>query len=321
MERKMICIQVPVFNEVENIPILVERVTNIFQSELTQYDYEIIFADNKSTDGTREWIVEHASADKHIKAIFNSTNIVPGSGLNLLRSFHGDCAITMACDLQDPPEMIPEFIHAWEEGYKIVVGVKTKSKENPVMYTVRSLYYKVLNKISDTPLINQFTGFGLYDKEWMDFICTIDDPALYARGVVAKYGFERKEIEFVQPRREHGQSKVGFMSGYQTAMRGITAFSDLPLRIATMLGFLCSLGSFIAAMVYLILKLIYWKNFQAGMAPILISTLFIGSVVLFFIGLIGEYIININKRVMHYPYVLEERRINFDEPDDSTDSE
>lgn len=317
----MICIQVPVFNEVENIPILVGKITNIFQSELTQYDYEIIFADNKSTDGTREWIVEHASADKHIKAIFNSTNIVPGSGLNLLRSFHGDCAIIMACDLQDPPDMIPEFIHAWEEGYKIVVGVKTKSKENPIMYAIRSLYYKVLNKISDTPLINQFTGFGLYDKEWMDFICTIDDPALYARGVVAKYGFERKEIEFVQPRREHGQSKVGLMSGYQTAMRGITAFSDLPLRIATMLGFLCSLGSFIVAMIYLILKLIYWKNFQAGMAPILISTLFIGSVILFFIGLIGEYIININKRVMHYPNVLEERRINFDEPDDSTDCE
>jgi len=321
MERKMISILVPVFNEVENIPILVGRITNIFQSELTQYDYEIIFADNKSTDGTREWIVEHARTDKHIKAIFNSSNIVPGSGLNLLRHYHGDCAISMVCDLQDPPEMIPEFVHAWEEGYKIVIGVKSKSEENPVMYAVRSLYYKILNKISETPLIYHFTGFGLYDKEWMDFISTIDDPALYARGVVAKYGFERKEIEFVQPRRERGQSMTGFRSMYQTAMRGITAFSDLPLRVATMLGFLCSLGSFIAAIVYLILKLIYWDRFEAGMAPILISILFIGSVILFFIGLMGEYIININKRVMHYPYVLEERRINFDEPDDSPNAE
>jgi polyisoprenyl-phosphate glycosyltransferase len=321
MERKMISILVPIFNEVENIPILVTRITNIFQSELSQYDYEIIFADNKSTDGTRAWIVEHARTDKHIKAIFNSSNITPGSGLNLMRSYQGDCAIIMAGDLQDPIEIIPAFVHGWEEGYKIVIGVKTKSKENSVMYAVRSLYYKILSKISETPLIYQFTGFGLYDKEWMDFICTIDDPALYARGVIAKYGFERKEIEFIQPRREHGQSKVNFGSMYQTAMRGLTAHSDLPLRIATMLGFLVSICSFITATGYLIYKIIHWDQFQAGIAPLVISTLFIGSVILFFIGVLGEYIININKRVMHYPYVLEERRINFEEPDDSPDAE
>ena len=320
MARKMICISVPVYNEIGNIGLLVEKITQIFQTELAAYDYQIVFADNKSTDGTREWIVEHAKTDKHIKAIFNSTNLRPGSGLNLIRRVSGDCVISMAGDLQDPPEMIPQFVHAWEEGYKIVIGVKTKSKENFIMYAIRGLYYKVLKKISETPQIGQFTGFGLYDRQWMEFIQTIDDPAIYVRGIIAKYGFERKEIEFVQPKREHGQSNSGFMYLYRTAMTGITAYSDLPLQIATMLGFLCSLGSFIAAIVYLIRKLIYWDQFQAGMAPILISILFIGSVILFFIGLMGEYLININKRVMRYPYVLEERRINFDEPDDSPDA-
>ena len=321
MKRKMISILVPVFNEVENIPILVRDITNLFQSELASYDYEIVFADNKSTDGTRAWIVDKARSDKRIKAIFNSSNIVPGSGLNLLRNYHGDCAVVMACDLQDPVELIPEFVKAWEEGYKIVIGVKSKSKENPVMYAVRGLYYKLLDKMSETPLISQFTGFGLYDKAWMDFMSAIGDPALYARGVIAKYGFERKEIEFVQPAREHGKSKGSFGSMYQTAMRGITTFSDLPLRVATMLGFACSLCSLLAAVVYLIRKLINWKQFDAGMAPILISTLFIGSVILFFIGILGEYIININKRVMRYPYVLEEQRINFDDSDESADAD
>ena len=321
MARKMICIAVAVYNEVGNIGLLVEKIAQVFQTELPAYDYKIVFADNKSTDGTREWIVEHAKTDKHIKAIFNSTNLRPGSGLNLIRRVSGDCVISMAGDLQDPPEMIPQFVHAWEEGYKIVIGIKDKSKENSIIYAIRGLYYKVLNKISETPQIAHFTGFGLYDREWIEFVQTIEDPAIYMRGVIAKYGFERKEIEFVQPKREHGQSKSNFIYLYRTAMTAVTAYSDLPLQIATMLGFVFSLGSFIAAIVYLIRKLTHWDQFQAGMVPILISTLFIGSVILFFIGLMGEYIININKRVMHYPYVLEERLINFDESDDSPNAE
>ena len=321
MARKMICIGMGVYNEISNIGLLVEKITQIFQTELPDYNYNIVIADNKSTDGTREWIVEHAKTNKHIKAILNSTNLRPGSGLNLLQRVSGDCVIFLAGDLQDPPELIPRFVQAWEEGFKIVIGIKTKSKENPVMYTIRKLYYMGLDKISESPQIRQFTGFGLYDRKWIKFLKSIDDPVLYGRGVVAKYGFERKEIEFVQPRREHGQSKSKFMYLYRTGMSAITAYSEIPLQLATMMGFLCSLGSFIAAMVYLILKLIYWENFQAGMAPILVSTLFIGSVILFFIGLLGEYIININKRVMNYPHVLEERLINFDESDDSTDTE
>jgi polyisoprenyl-phosphate glycosyltransferase len=321
MTRKKICISVPTYNEVENIGPLVEIITQIFQTELAAYDYQFIFADNKSTDGTREWIVEHAKTDKHIKAIFNSTNLRPGSGLNLIRRSEGDCVIFLAADLQDPPELIPQFVRAWEEGHKIVIGVKTKSEENFIMFAMRGLFYKVLKAISETPQIEQFTGFGLYDREWMEFVRTIKDPAVYMRGVIAKYGFERKEIEFVQPKRERGQSKSEFMYLYRTAMTGITAYSDLPLQIATITGFLISVCVFIVAIVYLIYKLIYWNQFQAGIAPLIISTLFIGSVILFFIGLLGEYIININKRVMHYPFVLEEQLINFEGPDDSPDAE
>lgn len=313
MSKKTICIATATHNEVESLPVLVEKITTIFNAELSAYDYKIIIADNKSTDGTREWIIKQAKTNKRIQAIFNSTNIHEGSGLNLMKQVSGDAVIMMAADLQDPPELIPQFVRAWEQGFKIVIGVKTKSKENPLVYALRGLYYKVLNKLSSVPLINQFTGFGLYDKAWMKFAQQIDDPAIYWRGVVAKYGFERKEIEFVQPKRQYGESKSNFFHLYTVAMNGMTGFTDLPLRLATLFGFFCSLGSFIGAIVYLVLKLTYWSHYPAGIAPMLIATLLLGSVILFFIGLLGEYIININKRVMRYPHVLEERRINFDE--------
>ena len=320
MKKKLICIAVAVYNEIENIGLLVDRVAHTFETDLTAYDYNIVFADNKSTDGTREWIVERAKTDKRIKAILNSSNLRPGSGLNLIRRVSGDCVVSMAGDLQEPPEMIPQFVQAWEEGYKIVIGIKNRSKENFIMYAIRGLFYKLIAKLSETPQIRHFSGFGLYDREWIEFVQTIEDPVIYMRGVIAKYGFERKEIHFTQPERERGQSKSSFMYLYRTAMSGITAYSDLPLQIATLLGFVFSLVSFTTAMVYLVRKLLNWKQFDAGMAPILISTLFIGSVILFFVGLLGEYIININKRVMRYPYVLEERRINFDDPDDPADA-
>ena len=227
----------------------------------------------------------------------------------------------MVGDLQEPPEMIPKFVHAWEEGYKIVIGIKNKSKENVLMYAVRSLYYKFLDRLSETTQIQHFSGFGLYDRKWIEFVKTIEDPAIYMRGVIAKYGFDRKEIHFTQPKRESGQSKSNFMYLYRTAMSGITTYSDLPLQMATLLGFSFSLASFIAAIVYLIRKLLNWQQFDAGMAPLLISTFFIGSMILFFVGVLGEYIININKRVMRYPYILEEERINFDDSEDSLEDE
>ncbi len=317
MKHKLISILIPIRNERENLPILVDQITDIFKQDLTDYQYEIIFADNKSDDGSREWIEKKAKTNKSIKAVFNTTNIVPGSAFNIKHHYSGDCAIIMAGDLQDPTELIPEFVKAWEDGYKIVIGKKTQTQGNPISYLVRDFYYKLLNKISDTDLINQFTGFGLYDKEWMDFIKQFKDPALYERGVIAKYGFERKEIEFVQPTRKHGQSKIKFVAMYNSAMEGITSFSDFPLRLATMLGFASSIVSFLLGMIYLIRKLTNWDQFDAGMAPILISTLFIGSIILFFIGIIGEYIININKRVMNHPYVLEEKRINLDDSNSS----
>lgn len=316
-KKKKISINIPVFNEVENVPILVERIREIFNTELSMYDYEIIFAENKSTDGTRELVVSMAMKDKHIKAVLNSSNVGTRSGYNTFLQTTGDCTITMAGDLQDPPELIPQFVQAWEDGYKIVIGIKTKSEENRFVYKLRGLYYKLLNKISNIDQIPQFTGFGLYDKKWMDFLRQINDPIVYIRGLVSEYGFERKEIEFTQPKRQHGKSKSNFMYLYGLAMRGITSNSELPLRIATIVGFFLSMGSFAVGIIYLILKLTNWYAYPAGTAPILIITCFIGAIILFFIGLLGEYIMNINKRVMNYPLVLEERRINFDNNDNA----
>lgn len=314
-KRKKVSINIPVFNEVDNISILVQKITDIFENEFSYYDYEIVFADNKSTDGTRELISLLAADNKHIKAIFNASNVGHRSGLHLLRQTRGDCTIIMAGDLQDPPEIIPQFLKAWEDGYKIVVGVKSKSQENKLMYKIRSFYYKILDKISNVKQIYQFTGFGLYDKKFMKLIRSTNDPLIYMRSMIPEYVAERKEIQYEQQKRHSGKSKSNFIYLFSVAMRGITSNSDLPLHIATIAGFLLAIASFIAGFVYLVLKLTNWYAYPAGTAPMLIATFFIGSVILFFIGLLGEYIMLINKRVMNYPLVLEEARINFDEED------
>ena len=311
--KKRISINIPVFNEVGNIAILVEEISSIFLSELNEYDYEIVFADNKSTDGSRELISTLARNDKHIKAIFNASNVGHRSGLHLLRQTSGDCTIIMAGDLQDPPQTIIRFVRAWEEGYKVVVGVKTASNENKMMYLIRGLYYRILNKISNINQLEHFTGFGLYDKAFMDLIRSTNDPLIYMRSMIPEYVSDFKTIEYVQQKRKSGKSKSNFYYLFSVAMRGITSNSDIPLHIATIAGFFLSIGSFAAGIIYLILKLLYWNSFPIGMAPMLISSLFIGSVVLFFIGIVGEYIMLINKRIMNYPLVLEEKRINFDQ--------
>lgn len=317
--RKKISISIPVYNEIENIGSLVKQIENLFHTTLASYDYEIIIADNCSTDGTRELVTAMAIQNKRIKVILNSANVGPRSSYNAFLQTTGDCSIAMAADFQDPPELIPQFVKAWEDGYKIVIGIKSQSEENKLVYKVRSLYYKILNKISNIDQIPQFTGFGLYDKQWMDFLRTIKDPIVYTRGLVSEYGFKRKEIEFTQPKRKHGKSKNNFMYLYGLAMRGVTSNSELPLRIATVAGFLLSLGSLAVGIIYLILKLFNWNRYPAGTAPTIIIICFIGAVILFFIGILGEYIMNINKRVMNYPLVLEEQKINFDE--DSSSSE
>ena len=225
----------------------------------------------------------------------------------------GDCTILMAADFQDPVEMIPKYVKEWENGYKIVIGIKKSSQENPVMYWLRGCYYKLIKKLSDVEQIEQFTGFGLYDKRFIEVLRNLDDPTPFLRGIVAELGFRRKEIPYEQPLRRAGKTSNNFYRLYDAAMLSITSYTKAGLRLATIFGSICSAVSMIVAIVYLVLKLIYWDRFAAGMAPLLIGMCFLGSVQIFFIGLVGEYILTINARVMKRPLVVEEERINFEE--------
>ncbi len=317
---KKVSVVVPTYNESGNILPMSEAIKNIFEKELPQYDYELIFIDNFSKDNTRAEITAACQNNHKVKAIFNAKNFgwmrSPFYGV---QQSTGDCTVLMCADFQEPPEMIPKFVKEWENGYRIVVGIKTTSKESKIKYWLRSCYYKMMIKMSDVEQIEHFTGFGLYDKSFVEVMRELRDPMPYIRGVVSELGFERKEIPYQQQERRKGKSKGSFYALYDTAMLGITSYTKYGLRIATMLGFAMSAVSMLVAVVYLILKLVYWEKFAMGMAPVLIGVFLMGSLQLFFIGLLGEYILNINTRVMNRPLVVEDRRINFDE--DKKDSE
>ncbi len=311
---KKISILIPTYNEEENVPIITQRLIEIFKNKLVSYDYEILFIDNKSKDNTRQILRKICNDNKHIKAIFNARNFGQSRSpyYGMLQT-DGDCTISMCADLQDPPEMIIDFVREWEKGFKIVIGIKNTSKENKFMYYMRSIYYKCLKRIADTEQIEHFTGFGLYDKSFVQVLKNLEDPSPYFRGIVAELGFERKEIYYTQNKRERGKTSNNFFSLYDYGMLGITSYSKAVLRLATWGGFFIGAISFIIALVYLVLKLIYWDWFMAGMAPVLIGMFFLGAIQLFFIGILGEYIMSINIRVMKRPLVVEEERINFSE--------
>ncbi len=311
---KKISVLIPTYNEVQNIELLCDTLINIFQSKLASYDYEIIFIDNDSHDGTRLKIKQVCNKNKKIKAIFNVKNFgQTNSPYYGFLQTTGDCAIPLVADLQDPPELIPEFVRKWEEGYKIVIGIKNKSKESKVMYFFRNCYYKTLKKIANIEHIEQFTGFGLYDKAFIDVLRELKEPMPYFRGMVSELGFNRAEINYTQLKRKEGKSKNNFFTLFDLGMLGITSYSKAVLRLATIGGFAISGISVMVGVIYFILKLIYWNQFVAGMAPVLIGMFFLGALQLFFIGFLGEYIMNINIRVMNRPLVVEECRINFDE--------
>lgn len=309
---KTISIVVPTYNEEENVPKIVERIENIFNEKLKNYSYEIMFIDNFSVDGTRKVIEDLAKTDKHIKAIFNAKNFgFSRSTFYGLSQAQGDCAILLFADMQDPPELIVDFVEKWESGFKIVVGIKNKSKENRLMFKIRQLYYNFIKKIGDVEHIEQFTGFGLYDASFIKVLKELDDPLPYLRGIVAELGYENTKVYYEQQKRMYGKSSFSFMKLYDTAMLGITSYSKTLTRIATILGFTASVISLFVALITLIIKLFNWDNFSVGIAAISIGVYFFGSVNLFFVGLIGEYIVNINTRTMHHPLVVEEKRINF----------
>ena len=310
---KKISIMIPCYNEEENVIPMSEAIVDLFNTELTSYDYELLFIDNCSTDKTREYLRMICEKNKHIKAIFNARNFGQfNSPYYGLLQTTGDCVVSMCCDFQDPIELIPKYIKEWENGYKIVIGIKTSSKESKIMYKLRSLYYKIIKKYSDVEQIEHFTGSGLYDKSFIDVLRDLKDPTPFMRGLVAELGFARKEIPYEQPQRRAGKTHNNWYTLYDAAMLSFTSYTKIGLRLATFMGILTGTGSFLVAIIYLILKLTHWNSFTARMAPVVIGMFFLGGIQLFFLGFIGEYILSINKRVMNRPLVVEEERINFE---------
>lgn len=310
---KKVSLLIPTYNEIENVEPLSNAVIAEFE-KLPQYDYEIIFIDNHSKDGTREKLRELCGANKKIKAILNAKNFGQNNSPYYgLQQTTGDCAIMMCADFQDPVEMIPKLLTEWEKGYKIVSAIKTTSRENKLIRFFRTCYYKLIKKFSEVEQIEHFTGFGLYDSSFIQVMRDLKDPTPFLRGIVAELGFQRKEIPYEQQRRRAGKTKNNFYSLYDIAMLSFTSYTKAGLRLATFMGFFIAFFSVVVALVYFVLKMIYWDTFVMGTAPILIGMFFLGAVQLLFLGLIGEYILSINQRVMNRPLVIEEERINFEE--------
>jgi polyisoprenyl-phosphate glycosyltransferase len=311
--KKIISLVSGTRNEVENVEELIRRVWSALEPFREKYDFEYVFIDNDSTDGTQDLLRKLAAADKRIKVILNMRNFghirSPVHGLFQAR---GDAIILLASDLQDPPELISEFIEKWEQGFKLTLGVKNESEESPLFFLVRKAYYELVSRLSHVQLLRNVTGFGLYDREVIELLKGMEDPYPYARGIICDFGFPVAQIPFVQPARKRGFTKNNLYTLYDIAMLGITSFSKIPLRLATMLGFGASILSFLVGLGYLVYKLLFWQNFSVGIAPVVIGVFFIGSVQLFFIGILGEYIGAIHTRVHKRPLVVEKERINFE---------
>ncbi|MCC8060474.1 MAG: glycosyltransferase family 2 protein [Clostridiales bacterium] len=319
---KTISVLIPCYNEEENVEPISRAVIETLTRDLPEYDYELVFIDNDSSDQTRPILRRLCASNPKIRAIFNARNFGQfNSPYYGMLQVSGDCVIEMVADFQDPVELIPKYVHAWEEGYKIVIGIKTSSRENRLMYALRSLYYKIVKKLSDVEQIEHFTGSGLYDRDFIEILRGLDDPTPFLRGIVAELGYRRKEIPYEQPRRRAGKTHNNFYRLYDAAMLSITSYTKAGLRFATFLGAVSCICSVAIALVYLVMKLIWWDRFPAGTAPMLIGMLFLGSVQIFFIGMVGEYVLSINQRVMHRPLVIEEERLNFDTKKDGTTDE
>lgn len=308
---KLISVVTPCYNEEDNVEEIYRQVKEVFNN-LPNYRYEHIFIDNASNDKSVEILKQIASNDKNVKIIVNSRNFghIRSPYHGILQA-QGDAVIFIVSDLQDPPIIINDFIQKWEEGYKIVIGVKPESEESRWIFAIRRLGYHWIGRIADVKLIKNFTGFGLYDKNVITILRSYDDPYPYFRGMIADIGFDIAEVPYNQPKRKRGVTKNNFYTLYDIGMLGITSYSKIPLRLAAMAGFFLGALSLVVSGVFFILKLIYWDRFTAGMAPVVISLFFFSSVQLFFIGLLGEYVSSINTRVMKRPLVVEKERINF----------
>lgn len=310
---KLISIVTSCFNEAGNVSELYERIRKVFD-EIGRYRFELLIIDNCSTDGTVDELRVLAARDRRVKVILNTRNFghirAPQYALRLAR---GDAVVSMVSDLQDPPEMIRDFLAKWEEGWKVVVAVKTETRDSLLLGAFRRAYYRLIRKVSDAPIIENFTGFGLYDRRVMDIVRTLDDPYPYFRGLISELGLPVHRLPLAQPARRRGITKNNFLTLYDVAMLGLTNHSRVFLRLATMSGFALAALSMIVSIAYLVYKLIHWDSFQLGLAPLVIGLFFFNSVLLVFVGLLGEYVGAIHTRVVRRPMVVEAERLNFDD--------
>ncbi len=319
--RRLLSVVAACFNEEDNVEELYRQVRAQFEA-IDRYDFELIFIDNCSTDGTVAVLKRLAAADRNVKVIVNARNFGHvRSPMHAILQARGDAIIAMASDLQDPPSFITELISRWEEGYPVVLCIKNASEESPLMFWLRKRYYALVERLSSIETIQNFTGFGLYDRRVIEEVRRFGDPYPYFRGMIAEIGLKRYEIPYVQPGRKSGITKNNWYTLYDLAMLGITNLSKVPLRLVAGLGFVTAAGSLVVALAYLFYKLVFWSEFELGLAPVIIGLFFLGAVQLIALGIIGEYIGSVHTTVQNRPYVTERERINFDEPAEAFDAE
>ncbi len=309
---KTISVVTGCYNEEPNVEEVYSRVRAVMAG-LGKYRYEHIFIDNASTDNTVAVLKKIAAADTNVKIIVNARNYGHiRSPMHALHQACGDAVISIVADLQDPPEMIADLIREWENGYSMVLGIKRSSEENPLMFWIRKRYYRLVNQLSSMETFENFTGFGLYDRRVMDLVKSFADPYPYFRGMVAEIGLPHKKLLYDQPVRKRGVTKNNIYTLYDMGMLGIINHSKVPLRLMAFAGFAGALASFLVGFGYFVYKLLLWKNFSVGIAPLVIGMFFLGSIQLFFLGILGEYIGAIHTQVQHRPFVVEKERVNFE---------
>lgn len=308
--KKLISVITPCYNEEQNVEEVYNQVKKVFSK--LDYRYEHLFIDNASKDHTVQILKGIAKKDKNVKVIVNARNFGHiRSPHHAMLQTHSDAVIMMVADLQDPPEIIPEFIKKWENGYEIAIGIKSKSKENFIKFGLRKFFYTIINRFSEIDLIKNYTGFGLYDRKVIEAIKSVHDPYPYFRGLISEVGFEKAKVQYTQPKRNKGKSKNTFYDLYDLAILGLVSNSKIPLRFITITGFIFSIVNIIVALVYLVYKFIHWNSFDVGIAPLVIGLFFFASLQLVFLGVVGEYILQIYTQVKNRPLVIEKERINF----------
>ncbi len=315
-DMKKISVVIPCYKEEKSIQLMYERLVAVFQNELTKYDYEIFFVDDCSPDNTWQEIEKVCAFDRKVKGIRNAKNF--GFSRNVFSTFlqgSGDATFMLFGDLQDPPELLPEFVKKWEEGYKVIIGQKYSSSENPLLYFFRTIYYKLIRKMASNQQIEHFNGFGLYDRVFVDTIRNIEDPVPYLRGIISEFGMNMYIMKYHQAKSERGSSGFNFFKYYDEAMIGVTSYTKLLMRAATFVGMIMGIGSILIALYVFVYKLLHWDSYPIGTASIIIGIFLIGAVQLFFIGILGEYILSINARLLKRPLVVIEKRLNFDQPE------